>query len=80
MPAPHPPTFEKMRRLRQKRGWTQADLAERAQVDQATISSLELGRIKNPTIDTIRRVAAALDVDLDDLYPPSGNRMAARAR
>jgi transcriptional regulator with XRE-family HTH domain len=54
-----------IRTIRIKRGWTQADLARRSGVSRATISRLERGHLGTFSLDTIRRVAAALDVRVD---------------
>lgn len=54
-----------IRAVRVKRGWRQLDLATRAGVSRATISRLERGHPGTFSLDTIRRVAAALDVRVD---------------
>lgn len=54
-----------IRAVRIKRGWTQQDLARRSRVSRATISRLERGHPGTFSLDTIRRVAAALDVRVD---------------
>lgn len=45
-----------------KAGLTQAELAQRAGLDEATISTLEQGQYK-PAADELSRVAQALGVD-----------------
>jgi len=47
-------------------GLTQAQLAEKAGVRGATISDIEQGRI-DPRLSTLRALADALGVDLDDI-------------
>ena len=54
-----------IRAVRIKRGWTQQDLARRSDVSRATISRLERGHLGTFSVDTIRRVAKALDVRVD---------------
>jgi HTH-type transcriptional regulator / antitoxin HipB len=54
-----------IRAIRLKRGWRQVDLASRAGVSPATISRLERGHPGTLTLDTMRRVAAALDIRVD---------------
>jgi ribosome-binding protein aMBF1 (putative translation factor) len=49
--------------LREKRGLTQAQLAERCGVDQADISRIERGAT-SPTARTLQRIGEALDADL----------------
>jgi transcriptional regulator with XRE-family HTH domain len=50
-----------LRRLRQARGWTQADLAKRAKVVQPYIAQLERGT-RTPSLAVLRRLARALGV------------------
>lgn len=47
-------------RLRIEKGWSQAELAERAGTKQANISRLESG-LSNPSIGFLKKVAKALD-------------------
>jgi transcriptional regulator with XRE-family HTH domain len=54
-----------IRAVRIKRGWRQHDLATRAGVSRATVSRLERGHPGTFSLDTIRRVAAALDIRVD---------------
>jgi len=49
--------------LREKRGLTQAQLAERCGVDQGDISRVERGST-SPTARTLQRIAEALDADI----------------
>jgi ribosome-binding protein aMBF1 (putative translation factor) len=49
--------------LRERRGFTQAELAERCGIDQADISRIERGST-SPTTRTLLRIAEALDADL----------------
>lgn len=55
-----------VRRLRQARGWTTTELAERAALSQPQISAIELGRVNTP-IETLARLAEALGVPLRTL-------------
>ena len=54
-----------MRQVRIRRGLRQSDLARMADVSQSTISRIERGHVGKLVIDTVRRVAAALDVRID---------------
>jgi transcriptional regulator with XRE-family HTH domain len=49
--------------LRGERGWSLSELARRASLGKATLSGLESGS-RNPTLDTLHAVAAALGVPL----------------
>ena len=53
----------KLRWWRQRRGWSQLDLAGRAEISQRHLSFLELGRA-SPSRDMVVRLATALDVPL----------------
>ncbi len=57
---------DNLRAERDKRAWTQAKLAERADVDQTFISGIERG-VRNPTVITIAKLAKALGVSAADL-------------
>jgi DNA-binding XRE family transcriptional regulator len=57
-----------LRVWREHRGLTQEALATAAGVGKSYVSQIESGR-KTGTLDTLRRLAAALGVDLDDLTP-----------
>ncbi len=52
--------------LRDERGLTQVQLAEAADTDGTRISHLENGRT-NPAWGTVRRIAAALGVEVSEL-------------
>ena len=52
-----------LRRWRQRRGWSQLDLAGCAEISQRHLSFLELGRAM-PSRDMVMRLAAALDIPL----------------
>jgi len=54
-----------VRSVRLKRGWRQCDLAQRARISASTISRIERGHPGTLSLDTIRAVAAALDIRVD---------------
>lgn len=47
----------------------QKDLAEAAGIRQATLSEIENDQTKNPGIETMKAIAKALSVSLNDLFP-----------
>jgi transcriptional regulator with XRE-family HTH domain len=56
-----------VKRLREKMGLSQEKLARLADVSNNTIINIEAGRQDNPTIDTLKKVAKALDVSVEEL-------------
>lgn len=57
---------KRIKEARVARGWSQGQLGERAGVSQTGISSWERGRTE-PTRDDVRRVAAALGVEVGEI-------------
>lgn len=57
----HTAGMQNLRRIRNERGLTQQQLAEKAGVSQGMLSRMEAGTA-NPTLDIIEAVAGALDV------------------
>lgn len=55
------------RDLREQAELTQAQLAERAGVEQTTISQLELGKVRNPKYGTVEALALALGKDVREV-------------
>ena len=53
------------RAVRLRRTWRQTDVAQAARVSPSTVSRIERGRLGSLSVDTLRRVAAALDVRID---------------
>ena len=54
-----------VRTARVRHGWRQDDLAAAAKVSRGTTSRIERGHFGQVSLDTLRRVAAALDIRLD---------------
>ncbi|MEQ8422214.1 DNA-binding XRE family transcriptional regulator [Arenibacter algicola] len=52
--------------LRNKKGWTQSDLARACSKDRQAIEKLENGKV-NPTIYSLNAIAVALEVPLFQL-------------
>jgi transcriptional regulator with XRE-family HTH domain len=62
---------ERVRLLRQARGWTQEDLGERAALSYKFVGQIERGR-GNPSIETLQRLSGALGVDVTELFGSPG--------
>lgn len=58
---------KKVKQLREKLGLSQEKLARLANVSNNTIINIEAGKQDNPTIDTLKKVAKALDIPVEDL-------------
>lgn len=58
---------KKIARLREERGWSQAQLASKVSLSQPTISDLENQVTQDPGFETLSRVAAALGVPLSQI-------------
>ena len=56
-----------LKTLREKKGWSQAELARRAKVTDAYIAQLETGVRSNPSLEILQRLARALGVPLAKL-------------
>jgi len=56
-----------IKRLRQAKGISQDRLSKLADVSLQTIVKMELDDKPNPTIETVQKIAKALDVSIDDL-------------
>lgn len=52
--------------LREKKGWSQSDLARACNKDRQAIEKLENGKV-NPTLYTLLEIANALEVSLPEL-------------
>ena len=56
----------RLKYLRQKKGWSQEDLALESHVNKNYISDLENGR-GNPTLEIMERLSIALGITLSEL-------------
>lgn len=57
----------RIRELRTAKGWSQEQLALEAETNQATISGMESGKNKRVDLEVLDRLAAALNVGVEDL-------------
>lgn len=57
-----------IQKMRDEKGWTQTQLAEKSGLQQSHISRLEAGA-HSPSWKTLEKIAKALDVEVGDLDP-----------
>ena len=50
-----------VRRLREEKGWSQEDYADRAGIHRTYVSDIERGR-RNPTVSVVEKLAGPLDL------------------
>jgi len=58
---------KRIRELRKAKGWTQQELAERADLDYKYLGAVERGE-RNLTIDNVQKVADGLGLDAHQLF------------
>lgn len=56
-----------IRKLREQKGISQDRLSKLADISLNTIAKLELDETQNPTIETLQKIAKALEVNVEDL-------------
>lgn len=57
--------------LREQRGWSQRELADRAGMKQPQLARLETGQVE-PKLDTLQRLAKAMGCDLHVTFQKVG--------
>ena len=58
---------QNIKKKRKQKGLSQDKLSKLASVAYNTVVKIESGENPNPTIDTLRKIAEALKVEVDDL-------------
>ena len=61
------PLSKNLKKLREQKGLSQDRLAKRADVVNNTIIKIEQGENVNPTLETLKKVAKALEISVDEL-------------
>ena len=61
------PLSKNLKKLREKKGLSQDRLAKLADIANNTIIKIEQGENINPRLDTLKKIAKAFGVSLDDL-------------
>ena len=56
------PIYIRLRETREARGWTQAELSEKARVTRATVSRIETGKVSALDLAVLEKLADALEV------------------
>jgi transcriptional regulator with XRE-family HTH domain len=56
-----------LRKLREAKSLSQEKLARLADVANNTIIKIEAGKNQNPTLNTLKKIAKALEVSIDEL-------------
>ena len=59
----------RIKELLKEKNVTQKELAKRMGVSEGTISTFMSGKF-SPTLDTLQRIAEALDIDIAELFTP----------
>ena len=62
-------SVNKLKTIRESKGWTQRQLAIASGMDQTYISTLERRNDVAARVDTLSRIAGALGCRIDDLVP-----------
>ncbi|MCL5073360.1 MAG: helix-turn-helix domain-containing protein [Actinobacteria bacterium] len=63
--------LENIKKLRNKKGWSQERLAKESDVSYQTLIKIEQNKVKNPKLQTLIKLAKALEVTLDELVNSS---------
>jgi len=71
---PRPSFGDNVKRLRQLRGWTLAELARRAKMDRPHLTRIEDGTYRSPRPENVEKLARAFNVDADELTGKSPMR------
>ena len=58
---------QKLKKLRQKLGLSQDDFARKADVPYTTLTKIETGVIKKPSVFVVSKIAKSLGVSIEDL-------------
>ena len=61
----------RLRELRDARGWSQGELAERLDVSRQTVNALETGKY-DPSLPLAFRIARLFDGRIEDIFMPDG--------
>lgn len=57
-----------IKRVREEKGMTQEQLAEKANVNRSLLNQLETGKLKNTSINTLQKIADTLNCKITDFF------------
>lgn len=58
---------QKIQKLRKEKGLSQDELARKADIPYTTLTKIEIGVIKKPSVFAVAKIADALEMSLDEL-------------
>ncbi len=58
---------DKVKKFRKKKDFTQGGLARKADIPYTTLTKLESNVVKKPSVQTVAKIAKALDVSMEEL-------------
>lgn len=59
--------LKNLAKIRKEKGWSQEKLSQEAKISYNTLIKIERSGIENPKIETVIKLAEALDVSIDEL-------------
>ena len=60
--------LENLKELKKAKGMTTKQIADATKIPESTIKRIFAGETDNPYVDTVRRIAIALDSSLDEIF------------
>ena len=60
--------LDNLKELKKSKGMTTAQLADATKIPESTIKRIFSGDTDNPYVDTVRRIAIAIDSTLDEIF------------
>ncbi len=58
---------QRIQKLRKEKGMSQDELARKADIPYTTLTKIEIGVIKKPSVFAVAKLAEALEISLDEL-------------
>lgn len=57
-----------VKKIREEKGISQEELSKKTGISRTIISGMETGLVKNATVETVKKIAQALDVKISDIF------------